>query len=117
MIIIIPLAVLTILGLIIFNLSDCYEGLGFFMTGLGICSLFMCLITIPINHLGVKDNIVEYQSVKETLKESRKNESIENAAFSVKIAEMNQWKSSAVYYNGIFDLWIPDEVENLKPIK
>lgn len=117
MVIIVPLVILTIIGFIIFNISDCWEGLGFMMMGLGICSLFTCLITIPINHIDVKSQIIEYHSVRETLKESRKNESIENAAFSVKIAEKNQWRASIIYYNEIFDLWIPDEVEKLKPIK
>jgi hypothetical protein len=77
--------------------------------------LALALAFIPIQRIGVHASIAEFEAVRA----SRAGGSeIEAAAWRMKVAESNAWLASIRYYNGTaFDIWIPDEVEALKPIE
>lgn len=82
-------------------------------------SLFITLITVPLNFYSVHGEIQEFNAVKATIETSRKKGlDVENAAFQMKIADNNKWLASLKYWNStIFDIWIPDDVEKLKPLE
>lgn len=81
--------------------------------------LVVAAIMLPLNHLGIKAEIQEYESVRQTAAMAREGgETWELAAYQQKVAEMNQWRAGIQYWNGtIFDIWVPDEVEDLEPIR
>jgi hypothetical protein len=81
--------------------------------------LIMCTISLIINPIKVKSNINKFLATEITIETARENGVVvENAAIQHKIIESNQWLVKEQYYNStIFGLWIPDEVDNLKPIK
>lgn len=89
----------------------------------GVCSvaiLSFCLIAWPISYYEAKVSIERYYAVKETIENSRLSEmdSIERAAIQNKITEVNADLAEMKYWNGtIFDWYIPDEVEELEPLK
>lgn len=81
--------------------------------------LFMfLLIAIAINRLDCKNEMVEIQSLRETVEIAREQQIIERAALTTKIADANKWLASAKYWNDTtFDIFWLDEVEDIKPIK
>jgi hypothetical protein len=81
--------------------------------------LSFAMITIPVNYIYIKGSIQEFRMVQQTVDNARESgRDIESAATLLKVAEMNQWLASQKYYNHhYFDLWIPDEVDELEYIK
>lgn len=84
-------------------------------------TLVICLILIPIHRYEVSAGIQEFKSVEQTIEVARQNPDmkLESIAFQQKVAEKNEWLASKKYWNStvIFDIWIPDEVEKMEPIK
>lgn len=74
------------------------------------------LITIPIE---IKADVAKFQATNTTVKTAREaGVAIESAAIQHKIIECNQWLAKQQYYNAtMYGLWIPDEIDNLKPIR
>ena len=118
MIIIISLVVLLFLGIYLGNkLEDFEVGFGLmFISGL---LLFISVIVFPIERYTTFSDIQEFNSVNSTIKTARLNgRALEAAAIQHKIVESNQWLARKQYWNdSIFDIWIPDEVMSLEPIK
>lgn len=113
------LAAILAAGLVTFKYTD-YDGIGFILNAVGGVGLAGALLCLPFTHLQFNGEIQEFKSVQVTLENARKAdvEKLESAAFQVKIAEKNEWLAAKQYYNNsMFGLWVPDEVENLKPIK
>ena len=81
--------------------------------------LIIALILLIINPMEVKSNINKFLVTGVTIEIARKaGVDVENAAIQHKIIESNQWLVKEQYYNStIFGLWIPDEIDNLKPIR
>ena len=81
--------------------------------------LLVGLISLPISRMDTSAKIAEYKSVELTLEQARKDDNqMENVALQHKIIDSNKWLASQQYYNGtLFDIWIPDEILKLKPIK
>jgi hypothetical protein len=83
-------------------------------------ALFAALLVWPLNYYGTKEEIAEYHAIKATMQEARRGNTseIERAALTNKIIETNQWVVNAQYWNKtIFDIYIPDEVEQLELLK
>ena len=77
------------------------------------------VISIPAERMEDHATIRQYQITKETLESAREgNEKLENAALQHKVIEINQKIASIKYWNStLFDLWHPDEVEDLEPLR
>lgn len=123
MIFLITLTLLTIgslLGLRKSNMSDWKEIFFFFSTGIFGISLFTSLIILVINHAEAGAQLAHYHELVTTIEESRNNNTseIERAAIMTEIIETNTYIAEQGYWNNtIFDIFIPDEIAELKPIK
>ena len=85
----------------------------------GVC-LFFALILLPTNYYEGKGDIQEYYALEQTINNARSNgaNDIERAALTSKIAETNMWLASTQYWNNtIFDIYIPDDVMELKVLQ
>ena len=81
--------------------------------------LLVVLISLPTNRMGVHANILAFHALEATAEAARESGSgMEMAAYQMKVAESNQWLARVKYWNGtIFDIWTPDAVEDLEPIR
>jgi hypothetical protein len=84
--------------------------------------LFIGLVSIPINRMGVNGEISEFKAVQTSLLNARENKGIsqfEIAAIQQKVVDSNKWLASYKYYNSIsiIEWWIPDSVDKLEPIQ
>ena len=77
--------------------------------------LFVAVVFLPFSRMDVRASIAEFEAIRA----SRAGGSeIEAAAWRMKVAESNAWLASTRYYNRtVFDIWIPDAVEDLEPIE
>ena len=121
MIILITSTILLILGLWIASKGDwdLIEGTGAILAFISGMALVIGLIILPINRMDSFAKIAEYKSVELTLEQARKDDNqMENVALQHKIIDSNKWLASQLYYNGtLFDIWVPDEILELEPIK
>ena len=111
-----------LLGLHLLRTSYVFSGgevAGFGLTLLSAAALFVALVYLPSNRMEVSADIEQYRAVQETVERARAaGRDIENAALQLRIAEMNQWRASALYWRrSAFGLWWPAEVETLEPIR
>ncbi len=86
------------------------------------CGIFLlvALIAGPMNYYSTLSEINQYHATKATIDSARGRDvdSIEQAALIQKIIETNKWLADAQYWNKtMFDVFIPDEVMRLKPLK
>lgn len=81
--------------------------------------LLIAVLTLLTHPMEVESDITRFLATEVTIEIARKaGVDVENAAIQHKIIESNQWLAQEQYYNAtIFDWWIPDEVDNLKPIR
>lgn len=109
--------IILIISLILFERYD-YIFIQIVITVL-VSGLAICLVTIPVSYLVVTSEIQQFNSVRITLEVARKKGmDLENAAIQQKIIDSNKWLAKNQYWNGtLFDIWIPDEVDKLKPIE
>ena len=95
-----------------------FETVGFLIALSSGVLLFLAVISIPINQLEIKGQIQAFGAIAATAENGRSQPTIESTAFQLKIVEGNQWLAKVQYYNRHwFDLWIPDEVMSLEPIR
>jgi len=82
-------------------------------------ALIVFLVSVPANRMKVHAHIAEMRAIQETAAAFRADGAdFEDAAFQLRVAEANQLLARAKFYNGtIFDIWIPDEVEDIEPIR
>lgn len=87
----------------------------------GFCILVFVgsIIAIPMNHAAMRTDYVKFLVTRDVVEKARERETdIESAALQLKIMEANQWLASAQYWNAhLFDIYIPDDVISLKPIR
>ena len=121
MILIIITLLVFIAGYLLYNYKEYdYEISGVFTMIFSGFILILMVVSIPINRMETKAEIKQFKSIQLTIQKARKNnnDKIENAAFQMKIADNNSWLAGISYWNTtVFDIWIPDEIENLKPIE
>lgn len=123
MIILISLIIIFVIGLIILKQSDSAFGwqymAGTLITIISGIILFVSLIGLSLNRMETFAKIAEYKSVEVTIQQTRNdNNQLENVALQHKVIDCNKWLASQLYYNGtLFDIWIPDEILELTPIK
>ena len=115
------LVVLFAVGIIMAR-TDEYGGIGLTGALMSIISgvvLFVALMALIFHPMEVRGNIARFQSIEETARVARENgDEIEGAAFRMKIADANAWLAEQKYWNDTtFDIFIPDEVEDLEPIQ
>lgn len=120
MMILVVLSVLVVIGLVLF-LSDSLgiEVIGVFAVLVGVTGLLLCAATIPLNRMEYHDFTAQLDAMRYSAESSRAaGESLEGAAWRTKVAEVNARIASMQYWNGTaFDLWYPDEVNDLEPLK
>ena len=91
-------------------------GFAFIMVG-GICFV-VGMIAIPVTHWDINSEIQQFKSVELSITQARTKLDIESAAIYMKIVDANKWLAKKKYWNKtLFDIWIPDEVDDLKPLK
>ena len=116
--ILIILAICAVIGIPFWNNLK-YDWISFLLTVVCGGMFIVGIIMLPINRLNVNSEIIKFQTTENTIKLARENNNeLEKAAIQSNIIEKNNWLASIQYYNqSIFDIWIPDEVMNLKPLK
>ena len=113
------MTVLLIAGIIVHN-KTCAEMTGALMVATGGMVLAIIILIWPASYYTTKSEIQEYYSTKQTIEDARtKNiDSIERAALTQKIIDTNNWLATQKFWNKtIFDDVIPDEIEQLEPLK
>lgn len=111
-------ALLILVGFIMYAISD-EEG---WIIGGGIVGgvlLFMALLSLPLSRFGAYDFERQYFAMEQTIEEQRaQGATIESAALTIKVVEINQKIASIKFWNEtMFDWYWPDRVANLKPLK
>lgn len=102
--------------------ADFVEGSGFLCL-LGLVTVSVLLVialgTLPLSYYGTFAEIEQFNSVQITLNTARENGSdLEDAAMQIEVMKSNSWLANKKYWNTtIFDLWIPDAINKLEPIK
>jgi cell division protein FtsB len=82
--------------------------------------LTVALIALPVQYYSGKAEVQRYYALKETIDQSRQNKAsdIERAALTKEIANYNKDLAEVKYWNdSIFDIYVPDDLANLKPLK
>lgn len=111
------LIILTSLGLfIIWKTNSCFGGVLTVASGF---TLLGVIAALPIYHFETGAEIDAFKAVQITIEQARKsNVNFETVAIQHKIIECNKWLAKKKYYNSsIMDLWVPDEISKLSPIK
>lgn len=82
--------------------------------------LFTILFLIFLNPYIVRSEIAEFNATKQTIADVRIAEisDIERAALTQKIIEANKWLAKTQCNNkNLVDIFIPDEIDELEPLK
>lgn len=103
----------TIIVLWIIALSKDTEG-PFFLSLIASILYGIMLLTIPLSRLDYGANIAAFKAIEASRGEPG---NIEAAAWRLKVAETNAWLARTQYNYRYFDIWIPAEVMELKPIE
>jgi len=114
--------VFLIVGIIVYKLGYDYEIFGGVLAVVGGAALLASLIALPTNILTIRSEIEQFKITKATYENARNNfdslSFVENAAIQVDIAHLNRWLVDTQYFNEtVFDIFIPDEIMDLKPLK
>ena len=98
-----------------------YDLLGALMVGTSVLFLFISLIIWPIHYYDVHAKIAEYHALKETVNQSRQDDisEFERVTLTNRIIENNTALARLKYWNEtfMFDMYIPDEIMQLEPIR
>lgn len=113
---------LIVIGVIVFKVSDSFsdfEAVGFVLATTGSIFFIGLLIALPIIRMDCMSKIKGFEAVRETILIQRENGiEIERTALIVKMVEYNKWLKEIQYQNSTFlDIFIPDEIDNLEPLK
>lgn len=96
------------------------EGLGVTLTALSAMSLFVCAISIPMCRNDWYRSAAKLEAFRKTVYQSRAANptDLERISMLQSIAEWNEKIAESKYDNeNLYDLWVPDEVMDLKPIE
>jgi len=113
---------LFVISLILIKTSDCMDDQKFcgevIMIISGAC-IVIGLIAKPVEKYETMAAISEHNATRQTLENARKNgNDWEITTIQTKIIEANSWLASKKYYNNtIWGWWIPDEINDVEPIR
>jgi predicted membrane protein len=85
----------------------------------GVIAIFIFLFAV-VKPLEIKEEIKQFKAFEHTLINARENSTlsaVERAAILSKIAEWNEWLADVQYRNTWLINAVPDDVNDLKPIK
>jgi len=124
MLILISLIVALIIGIVLYVVGedsciDVIHGLGAVLGIVASILLVIAILAFPVKRYGINAQIQAYHFTISTLDTARANGTdLEAAAIQHKFIELYWVLAKVQYYNTtIFDIWIPDEVMDLEPIK
>lgn len=82
-------------------------------------TLGVALVMLPVERMNVHNTIAEFESMRTTQKQSRAaGDGLEGTAWRLEKARANRNLASLQYWNDtLFDIWIPDAVETVEPLK
>lgn len=101
-----------------YSYDDWREFAGVIFAMLGGLGVLMCAITIPANRMEVNAFIYKVDSARVTRAADIGLQPFEGAAWRIFVAETNASIAEARYYNKtVFDLWIPDAIDDVEPLK
>lgn len=112
--------VLIIGGIIVDNKThSAWPVIGIIVGGFTLLIITICWPTVYVDTIS---DIKEFKATQETIVFARANTSIseyEKAALTHKIIDANKWLARTQYWANmsIFDMFYPDEVNELKPIR
>ena len=117
MIFLIVAVIVVLVGVVLYQYDRVESGTVFIIIGGFV--LVLVLIFVFLNPLFVKGEIREFETIRRTVAVARETgNELEKAAIQHKIIDGNQWLAGLVYWNEtVFDIFIPDEVMQLKPLK
>lgn len=116
MIILSVLIVLVLLGVVISRISEYESLLGCALLGFSSIVLTIAMMFLAVNRVETNAEIARFKAI-EASRPADAN-SMTAAAWQLKVAEQNGWLAEQKYYNrGCFDIWVPDAVEALQPVK
>jgi hypothetical protein len=114
--VIVGLAVLFVVFAIWKHVAGWYDELP--MLGMMGCggALFIIALTIPINRMSIQDALAQRDALQSTYNELR-HEPLEMASVGKQVAQWNGNLASAQHWNRTqWRWWVPDAVQNTKPI-
>ena len=120
MLVLLGLVILLIIGISILSWGSYdFEFVGIIITFISGFLIVIFLIILPCTYYETLAEIAQYESVKVSIENARKNgNELEKAALTHKIIDTNKWLAGIQYWNEtIFDICIPDEVMDLEQIK
>jgi len=82
--------------------------------------LLASLLYVVAGRLDFHRGVQQINATRATIEQARQgeNDPLENAAVMLTIVELNQWIATRKYWNTtLFDLWVPDEVDQLEPLR
>lgn len=119
MIVLLIFVALTIVGLILSRRDDDWEFFGGLLGLLsGVVVLFMIVVIFVDRHT-IFIGIAKHESLRKTVEMARKRtDNVERYTFLKEIADSNAGVAAEQADNKTqWDLWVPDEIENVKPIE
>ena len=120
---IILLLLAAVLAASIYTHNEYYSSWGEFVGTLGAIAsgltLGCMLLILPINRAASYSAMAEIEALRWSVNNAReRGDSLENVALQHQIIEANQWIASVQYWNdSAFDIFWPDDVDDIKPIK
>jgi hypothetical protein len=118
MIILTVCVVLLVVGWVYLNQNRYgrWDGLAFGVILLGVLGVSMFAMTVPFERMEWQSTFIEVEAIRET--RGTDHAGIEDAAWRMKAAEVNAKLASGRYYNStLFDIWVPDQIDDVEPIK
>lgn len=77
-------------------------------------ALFVAVMCLPLQRMSCMDELSQINAIRATQPQN----AMQDAAWRMKAAEANAELASMKYWNGTaFDIWIPDEVESVRPLQ
>ena len=119
MILLIISIIILIIGLIMLSIDE-FDYVGFLCRVIGVIMVVLIIMFLSIEYYSTLAEIERFYAIKLTFEKSRVSvNQIENAAIQIKIAGANEWLAEKQFWNNtlLFDGFIPDIIDSLKPIE
>ena len=110
------------LGGVLYKFADwdtATEFCGFMLLVFGATACLGAGGTLITMHLEAAAQRARLHALQETLTAARESgRTLESAAFQLRVAEANEWIAEAQFWNdSALDIWVPDWVDALEPIR
>jgi hypothetical protein len=108
--------IIILIGIVLYKKR--HDDLSVVIIIIGVFLTFVVVTGMTLSLVNRNGEIVRLKASIATVEQCLENdEHITNAALSVKIAEINEWIACGQYYNQYFDLFWPDEIDEMELIK